>query len=206
MKKYIFFRIVLGFLLLLLWNCKQSNENKDIVDKTDPKDVREIINKKNRQIEVWMKEGNIDSAATIFADNVIQMPPHQEPMEGMDQFKKTWKENLGYGKWDFKIKIKEVKVCGEMAAERGEYTLNFTPNENAPMPAFKDEGNYVVLWENIDGNWKIVWDAPVSKVSMSDSIPRENMEKQKMTYSNTSRSRVNHNKTRSESESGLSRK
>jgi hypothetical protein len=29
-----------------------------------------------------------------------------------------------------------------------------------------DEGNYLVLWEKIDGDWKILWDAPVSTVPM----------------------------------------
>lgn len=176
MKKHIIIRMVLGISLLLLWNCKQTDQEKDVVVNTDPKEVRQIIDKKNKQLETWMKEGNLDSAATIFAENVIQMPPHQEPLDGMDNFKKSWKDNLSYGSWDFKIKANEVKVCGDMAAERGEYTLDFVPNEGAPMPAFKDEGNYVVLWEKIDGDWKIVWDAPVSKTPMTDSSPDENMQ------------------------------
>lgn len=174
MKNSIFFRIMFGLCILLIWNCQQPKENKEVSMKEDLKDVRKIIDKKNDQLVVWLKEGNIDSAATIFADNIIQMPPHQEPLQGMDKFKKSWKENLGNGKWDFKIEAKEVKVCDKMAVERGEYVLNFSPNETASMPAFKDEGNYVVLWEKIDGDWKIVWDAPVSKTPMPNSMPDEN--------------------------------
>lgn len=29
-----------------------------------------------------------------------------------------------------------------------------------------DQGNYIVLWENIDRDWKIVWDAPVSDMPL----------------------------------------
>ncbi len=125
------------------------------------------------------------------------MPPHQEPMEGMEQFKKSWKENVGYGDWDFNIEAKEVKVCGEMAVERGEYNLNFNPNESAPMPAFKDEGNYVVLWEKINGDWKIVWDAPVSKIPMSNFIAEEKIEDPKVTFTRKSSSRIKNKKTMS---------
>lgn len=183
MRKNIFFRIVLGFLLMLFWNCKQTNENKDVVVKNDPKEVREIINKKNKQMEVWMKEGNVDSASNLFADKAIQMPPHRDPIEGKDQINKMWKENVGYGDWDFNISTKEVKVCGEMAVERGEFTLNFTPKNGAPMPAFKDKGNYVVLWEKTEGDWKIVWDAPViSNPMQKDSITANGAKDAKVTF------------------------
>ncbi|UWX54227.1 hypothetical protein NYZ99_14805 [Maribacter litopenaei] len=41
----------------------------------------------------------------------------------------------------------------------------------------QDMGNYVVLWEKIDDDWKVLWDAPVSSVPMpmpaTDSIPSE---------------------------------
>ncbi|WP_010231324.1 YybH family protein [Gillisia marina] len=200
MKSSIFFRVLFALCILLLWNCQQPNENKEISSSEDPKDVRKIIDKKNDQLEIWLKEGNIDSAATIFAENVIQMPPHQEPMEGMNQFKKSWKENVGYGNWDFKIEAQEVKVCGAIAVERGEYVLNFSPNENAPMPAFKDEGNYVVLWENIDGDWKIVWDAPVSKTPMPNSMPEEKVEEVKVTNSGERSSRIRTRNSTSSSE------
>ena len=206
MKSSIFFRVLFALSILLLWNCQQPNENKEISSNEDPKEVRKIIDEKNIQLEIWFKEGNIDSAATIFADNVIQMPPHQEPMEGMAQFKKSWKENVGYGDWDFKIKAQEVKVCGEMAVERGEYNLNFTPNDNAPMPAFKDEGNYIVLWENIGGDWKIVWDAPVSKTPMPDSMPEEKAEDVKVTYNRKSSSRIKNKKPISATEANALRR
>lgn len=173
MRKNIFFQLVLGFMVLSFWSCQQTNQNKGAVDKTDPKEVREVINKKNKEMEALMKEGNIDSASTFYADNLIQMVPHREPLEGKEAFIKMWKEHAGYGEWDFKINTKEVKVCGEMAAERGEFILKFKPKENSPMPAFKDHGNYVVLWERIDGDWKIAWDAPVIANPMEqDTIPK----------------------------------
>ncbi len=46
MKNSIFFRVLFAFCILLLWNCQQPNENKEVSNKEDLKDVRKIIDKK----------------------------------------------------------------------------------------------------------------------------------------------------------------
>lgn len=137
------------------------------------------------------------------------MLSNTEPIVGIDNFIKIWKENTSYGAWDFKINAKEVKVCGEMAVERGEYYLSFTPNEGALMPVFNDQGNYVVLWEKTGGEWEIVWDAPVSATPMQqDSIPSEDMKNAKVTFinnnNNTSRSRMRSNRSTMENKENTS--
>tara|TARA_R100000935_G_scaffold56060_1_gene86847 strand:+ start:1257 stop:1874 length:618 start_codon:yes stop_codon:yes gene_type:complete len=165
MKNSLIIGIHLG-LLLLAFGCQDTKENNEFTIAEDPKEVREIINTKNKQIESWLKEGLVDSVATIFAKDVVQMPPNQKPVEGIGAFKKMWKENVSQGIWDFKIQTIDLKLSGDIAVERGSFKLSFSPNETAQMPAFKDEGNYVVLWERIDGVWKIVWDAPVSTMAM----------------------------------------
>ncbi len=73
---------------------------------------------------------------------------------------------MQFGIWEFTLNTKEVKGANNIAVELGEYTLKFTPNENSPIPQMSDKGNYVVLWEKIDGEWKAVWDAPVSEVPL----------------------------------------
>jgi ketosteroid isomerase-like protein len=38
------------------------------------------------------------------------------------------------------------------------------------MPSHEDRGNYVVLWRlEADGEWRIVWDAPVSELPLPGS-------------------------------------
>ena len=71
-----------------------------------------------------------------------------------------------WGAWEFDFSTEEVKVSGSMAVERGRYQYTFKPNEDSSVPATADSGNYVVLWEKIDGDWKIVWDAPVTETPL----------------------------------------
>jgi len=137
-------------------------------DPSENEEVRQYIDERNEQVEQWLAEGLIDSVVTVFAVDVVQIPPHSEPVVGIDAFRENWKQGFDAGTWDFDFKVEEVKVSGDLAVERGSYTLDFAPKPNAPMPAFKDQGNYVAVWERKDGQWKIVWDAPVSSKSWED--------------------------------------
>ncbi len=130
---------------------------------TDTEEVKKIIDEKNDQLEILYKTRQIDSAATYFADDVIQMPPNSPAIKGIEMYKKRWMEATGMAEWDFQFEAQEVRRTGDMAVELGRYTLSLTPTENSPIPPIEDSGHYIVLWELIDGDWKIVWDAPVSE-------------------------------------------
>ena len=161
-------------LLFVVFGCQQTPK----VSGAEYSDqIKKIIEAKNAKIVNWYAEGQIDSVAAHFADNCVQMPPHQPPLIGNDNFKKAWKQNAQIGTWNFDLVTNDVKASGDLATEYGSYVLTFTPNENAPIPAMTDEGNYVVLWQRIDNDWKIVWDAPSPTTPMPmppsiDSIPK----------------------------------
>ncbi len=132
------------------------------VESTD--EIMRIIDEKNNEVEQLYFEGRIEEAATYFAPDLIQMPPNQPIISGKDEYISRWNESAAMGTWEFDLRVQEVKSSGDLAVERGTYTLGFTPNEGAPIPAMTDEGNYLVLWQKIDGDWKVVWDAPVSTI------------------------------------------
>ncbi|GLU44784.1 hypothetical protein Musp01_24080 [Muricauda sp. NBRC 101325] len=156
-------------------SCQQPQKPEVLSGPEYSNQVKQIIDAKNVKVAAWYLAGEVDSAATIFADNSIQMPPNMPILEGIEQYKANWNQSIQFGKWDFNFEIQEVKASGDLATEWGKYTLVFTPNENSPIPPMNDKGNYVVLWEKIDGDWKIMWDAPVSEVPLPmpamDSIP-----------------------------------
>lgn len=164
---------ILSFLVVLIVfnSCEKPKETIKEFGPEYSEQVKHIIDSKNAKIQAWYAEGMIDSAAAHFADDCIQMPPNQPPIKGKANFIASWNQSIQFGTWQFDLKTQEVKASGDLATELGSYTLTFTPNETSPIPAMTDTGNYVVLWERIDGDWKIVWDAPVSTVPMPTSIP-----------------------------------
>ncbi len=166
-KFSLFALIIIG---IVQFSCGNKPESEEViveeVMEESPEDIMKIIDETNKEIEALYREGNIDEAATHFASNAIQFPPNQPPIMGIEEYKSRWKESAAMGLWNFDLQVQEVKSSGNLAVERGKYTLTFEPNEGTPIPPMSDEGNYVVLWEKIDGEWKVLWDAPVSTVPM----------------------------------------
>lgn len=135
----------------------------------EAEDVHGIIDRHNANLERWYAAGEIDSVASVFAEDAWQMPPNSPPLVGREAIRQFWSQAVQWGRWDFTLEAQDVAVSGPMAVERGSYDLGFTPGPDAPpgMPGFEDSGNYLVHWRlEEDGEWRIVADAPVSERPM----------------------------------------
>lgn len=135
---------------------------------SDPAAVRQAIEANNARAERWYAAGQADSLATLFAEDVWQLPPNSPPVTGRDSLRQYWAAAFKAGSWDFKVATQDVVTSGPVAVERGRYSVRFSAGPGAPMPSFADSGNYVVYWrEGPDKVWRAVWDAPVSVVPLS---------------------------------------
>lgn len=170
---YIFLTFIICFLSL---SCQESKVPETKFGSEYSEQIKQIIDAKNAKIQAWYSTGLIDSVATHFAEDCIQMPPNQPPLIGNENFKAAWKQNIKFGKWEFDLKTEKVKAIGNLATELGTYSLSFTPNENSPIPPIVDKGSYVALWEKINNDWKIVWDAPVSELPLPSQASEPTME------------------------------
>lgn len=149
-------------IILSVLGCNTSIQKESV----DKEALKKLINEKNVRISGFYKKGMVDSLATFFTKHSIQMIPNQKPIMGAEEYKKSWGELMQFGTWDFKLEAVEVKASGNIAVELGKYSLEFTPNENSPIPQMSDKGNYMVLWEKIEGKWQVIWDAPVSELPL----------------------------------------
>lgn len=162
------FVCILSTLLLVLFatSCEQTTP-EPMSGEAYSAEIQKIIEAKNEKIQGFYASGMIDSAAEHFADNCIQFMPNQPAIVGLENYKAAWKQNIQFGKWQLDLNTQEVKASGDLATEYGKYSLSFTPNETSPIPAMEDQGNYLVLWEKMDGDWKVLWDAPVTELPMA---------------------------------------
>jgi uncharacterized protein (TIGR02246 family) len=130
------------------------------------REVRTTIERINADVVRWYAAGQADSVATAFASDARQMGPNSEPLVGRDAIRDFWRDALGWGKWTFELTTEDVRVSGPLAIERGIYKVAFVPGAGGPpgMPAFTDEGSYLVQWEFDDGAWRIVNDIATSRL------------------------------------------
>ena len=134
--------------------------------------VRKTIEEHNANICKWYAAGDADRLSRMFAEDCWQMPPNAEPLVGRDAVRDFWKRAMQWGKWVFTLDTEDVVASGSVAVERGRYTVSFSAGPFAApgMKSSEDEGHYVVMWRRgRDGQWCIVWDAPVSTVSLPSS-------------------------------------
>lgn len=165
MKHQFVFGITTLLMIVFAASCEQPTP-EPMSGEAYSSEIQKIIEEKNEKIEGFYASGMIDSAAVHFADNSIQFMPNQPAVIGVENYKAAWKQHIQFGTWEFDLNTQEVKASGDLATEYGKYTMTFTPNETSPIPAMEDEGNYLVLWEKLDGEWKVVWDAPVTELPM----------------------------------------
>lgn len=155
-------------LLLLATALAACSPEPERTAATDPAEVKAIIDSLNTKLEGWYAAGHVDSVASVFTEDTWQMPPNNAPLVGRDSLASWWRGATGAGKFEFDFSAQDVVAEGRIAVERGKYTMKFTPNEGAPIPAFEDRGNYVVMWrKDADGHWRIAWDAPVSELPLT---------------------------------------
>ena len=161
--------LIFGLMISIISCTNVENKNTSITVETQQKELQEVTSKikeQNSRFERFYLNGQADSLRLIMSENVKQYISHQTPTNGLDEAINKNKLLMSWGTWEFNITTEEVKLSGHMAVERGKYKYSFTPNEDSPIPASKDSGNYIVLWEKVDENWKMVWDAPVTEIPL----------------------------------------
>lgn len=158
---------VIAVLLILSCNQKQNSDG-DIQKEMDEESAvaQKLIDGSNKRIETFYKNKQADSIVAQMADGVIQFPPNNKPLEGKDSIQNYWQQLFQFGNVDFSLRTQKVSAHGPLAVEWGKYNLQFKALPNSPVPDFNDSGNYIVYYKKVNGNWKAVWDAPVSTVPL----------------------------------------
>ena len=112
----------------------------------------------HKRYDDWMKairERDLETILSIYADTATYMPPGRNKATGKDALREIWGEYLQ--RKDFVALYTpaiHVSASGDMAYDIGHYRIGMTEDEGPVV----FEGKYVVIWQLIDNQWWAVLD------------------------------------------------
>ena len=90
----------------------------------------------------------------VYTKDATILPPNIDMIQGREAIAVYWQGALDMGVKEAKLETVRVTPLGEnTACEIGKYVLKIKPEG---VPAFKDKGQYLMVWKLVDGVWK--WD------------------------------------------------
>ena len=94
--------------------------------------------------------------ADLYTEDGAVMPPNAPISKGRKAIQQTWESMMQTPGFDLTFVPEQIIVSssGDMALDRGTYSLTIAPNGAKQT----DTGKYVVVWRKIGGEWKAAAD------------------------------------------------
>jgi len=130
----------LALTLLLVVGCAAPQQ-----DNTD--EASAGIEATNAQFMEAFSQGDAAGVAACYTEDAQLMPPNSEIVSGRAALQEGFQELIDGG-YELQLETTEVEGHGDTAHEIGTYTM-------AVDGETVDEGKYIVIWKNVDGQWKL---------------------------------------------------
>lgn len=118
-----------------------------------PADPGAIVSERNAAFMAAIAAGDGATAAANYAEDATMMPPGAAAVQGREAIAQFWQAGISAGIARFELAPGEVVAAGpDTILERSTARLFNAAGEVI------DEGKYVVVWRQIDGQWLMVWD------------------------------------------------
>ena len=148
MKKFKQITGLIAITLLTLTSCTQQVAI----------DVSDEIKARNEQLVKATLNKDFEAVGEIYSENAVLMGANSDVVVGRENAVNLYKGMMDMGITDAKIETVEAKSYGNIAVEEGRYEM-YVGDQKV------DYGKYIVIWEKVDGVWKI------SKDIMNTSVP-----------------------------------
>lgn len=121
----------------------------------DSRVVRDIIVTANEGWMAAVEAQDAEAVAARYTDDAHLMPPNSPVVEGAQAIQTTFQGLFGMGVTKVQLATTEVEAMGNLACEVGKYTTHVGEEQ-------VDQGKYIVLWKEVNGQWKLhrdIWNS-----------------------------------------------
>lgn len=122
------------------------------------------IYEKNTRLEKALENDDPSLAMSNYTKNSIFFVPTAPPLKGKGQIAAFIKDSYDKGVRDADFQIMDLKGDQKILVESGRYVLKDVETE------ILDMGKYIVVWVNVDGNWKVAKDMFNTTMSKPSSL------------------------------------
>ena len=136
--------------------------------KPDPAALRSAIDAANRQFMTAFAQKDGAALGLLYTEDAIAFPPGAVQVEGRAAIETMWKSMLSLPLSDVELKTAEVGGGVETAWESGHYRILRNDGSVA------DTGNYVVIWKETAGGWKMhrdIWNSDAPSAAPAAETP-----------------------------------
>ena len=147
--------VLMSGLSVLLLGCGSNTVSKSSSLDNAAAD-EQAIRQTNERWLALIRDRDAVAVSRLYASDGAMMAPGAPIAEGQPALEKAWGELMQMPGFGLTFKADKIVVAkgGEMALDQGTYVLSLS----GPKGPTKDIGKYVVVWRNIDGQWKVAAD------------------------------------------------
>ena len=121
--------------------------------------VKQAITEANQNFMSAFKLGDAARIATYYTENGQLLPTGSDFITGQTAIQAFWQGAMDMGVKEVLLETVEADGHGDHAQEVGRYTLRGEGDQ------VLDQGKYIVLWQNQNGQWKLhrdIWNTSAS--------------------------------------------
>ncbi|MGB3184135.1 MAG: DUF4440 domain-containing protein [Cyclobacteriaceae bacterium] len=142
-----------ALLSLAATTCYHSASAQDF---EGPQEEIEKIMKASKGFSAYYVDKEFDKLAEVYTEDGAILPPGADIIKGREAIKKRWILPEGVTVTLHKATPTELKVSGDFAYDVGYYE-GTTREKDGTENSWK--GKYLIVWQKVDGEWKIHMDA-----------------------------------------------
>lgn len=142
----------------------------------DAEAVRGSIMAKDQAFADAMVAGEVEPLVLQYTSDAVLLPPNGPKLEGSQAIRETFTEWFQQGPvTSMSLNSEEITVAaaGDYAYSVGTFTMSGAAPDGSE---WSDEGKYVAVWQNVDGDWKMaadIWNssAPPPGMAAEEAAP-----------------------------------
>ena len=147
--------VLIAALSVLLFACS-SNAAPDKSATGGAAANEQAIRKTNEQWLALIRNHDAAGVSELYTSDGAMMPPGAPIARGRPELEKAWTGLMKLPGFGLTFEADKIVVAsgGDMALDQGTYQLSL----DGPEGPTKEIGKYVVVWRNIEGQWKVAAD------------------------------------------------